>query len=334
VKTDRKSLLSKLLAVAPAVASKGIMEQGQCFLFRKGRAAAFDGEVACFADVGLEADCAVPAKPLLDLLGKLPEDEIDVEFTDSELNVKGKRRKSGIRLEAKVVNPIDGVGEPGKWRSLPDGFSEACDLVRRCCSSDQSQFVITCVHVTPEYVEASDRFQIARHAVESGIEPCMVRAKALAVAAKSKPTEFSDGEEWLHFRNADGIRVSVRRYPDKFPLLEKHLEIEGRAVKLLKESDLKGLLDRAGIFADEDREYVTVELRPGKLKVTARGSQGWYSEVGDVGFDGDPLSFTVAPEVLLEVVRRTEQVIVSEKRLAADAGPLRFVVCTGRPKDG
>jgi DNA polymerase III sliding clamp (beta) subunit (PCNA family) len=338
VKINRKVLLEKLESVGPGLSAKAVVEQSDHFVFAEGNVATFDGEVACFAPIDLGFSGAVPAKPLLDLLRRLSEDELDLSADGGELLVKGDRKRSGIRIEVKIVLPVEGVEEPKEWRPLDKEFLEAVALVGRCASTDASQFVVTCVHLTPHYIEASDRFQIGRRLVATGVEtPCLVRRSSLDSLAKSGVEQVSETDEWLHFRAKSGLRVSLRKYEDKFPLLDKHLDVEGHEVKLPKGEGLEEAVARASVFsAEESTNLMVVELRSGKIKITGRGQHGWHSEVKDVEYAGDDLSFTVAPSVLLEIFRKADKVVVSSGdrcRLAVDAGKFRFVACTGKPRE-
>ena len=180
MRVNREELLKVLQSVSPGLAAKEILEQSSCLVFLDGKVATFNDEVACSRKSPLDLTGAVKAKPLLELLGKLAEDDIEVEQSNGELLVKGKRRKAGVRMEAEVMLPVDAVEEPDEWMKLPAEFSEAVSIVHTCASGEESQFVLTCVHIHPEYLEACDKLQVVRYPLETGVEEStLVRAESL-----------------------------------------------------------------------------------------------------------------------------------------------------------
>jgi DNA polymerase III sliding clamp (beta) subunit (PCNA family) len=323
----RRDLLKSLESVAPGLSKKEVIEQSSCFVFKGGQVITFNDEVACSTSCNLDVEGAVVADPLLSLLGKLQEDELEVDAVDGELVVKGKRRKAGIRLESEISLPVDGIETPEKWKKLPAEFLEAVGVVQNCVSQDQSQFVLTCVHLHPEQVEACDNFQLIRFPIKTGLtKPTLVRGTALSGIASMEVKEFSETENWLHFRGPSGVILSCRRYMDKYPDIGPLLECKGEKVKLPK--GLDGVIDKAKVFSEGDGNVV-VELRSGKTRITGRGVNGWYSEVMDTEYAGEDTRFAISPKLLLEITKQTEVMTVAEGRIKIDSGKFTFVVCTG-----
>jgi hypothetical protein len=287
VKINRKELLTALESVTPGLSSKEIIEQSASFVFHDGRAITFNDEVAASVACDLGIEGAVTAEPLLALLRKLEEDELEVEAKEGQFTVKGNRRRAGIRMEAQVTLPIDVIEKPGKWTKLPEKFVEAVGIVGQCASHDDSQFILTCVHLHPEWVEACDNLQVCRYPVKTGFsKPLLVRRSALKSVADAGVVEFSECENWIHFRNVGKVVLSCRRYAEQYPDLGKLLMVKGTKTGLPK--DLGDAVDKAVIFSarTDNENQVTVELRPGKVKVVGEGTEGWYREVKDVDYQG------------------------------------------------
>ena len=57
-------------------------------------------------------------------------------------------------MEREVLLPVDAVEVPEKWRRLPEDFLEAVSIVQQTAGRDESQFSLTCVHISPDWVEA------------------------------------------------------------------------------------------------------------------------------------------------------------------------------------
>jgi len=320
--------------VMPGLSQKEIIEQSSSFVFRDGRVITFNDEVACSVDCCLKIEGAAVAQPLIALLQKLTEDELDVSMTTGEgdgkeLLIRTGKKKSGIRMDQQVLLPIEGVEIPKKWKTLPGNFSEAIRIVQQCASGDESMFVLTCVHLHPEYVEACDQFQAARYPIVLGLtDSTLVRRSALKSVMGMDVTEIAQTENWLHFRNPTGLTLSCRRYVETYPALEKFLVVEG-GHKTMLPGGLDGIVEKASIFtSNDDYNLVTVELRKGGMRLSGRGPNGWYSEIMEVKYAGDELRFAVAAKLLLEISKRAKRCLVAPGRILVSTASWIYVSCT------
>jgi len=332
MRQDREELLRKLEAVSPGLAIKEIIEQSSCFVFNAGRVITFNDEIACSieCDVGFEG--AVAAKALLELLAKLAEKEIDISAKDgTEVLIKGKGRRAGITMEAEITLPVAAVEIPSKWTDLDPEFADAVGMVQHCASKDNNTFHLTCIHITPEHVEACDNFQIARYPVNTGLtKECLVKRDSLKHVTGLGMTEVSETKAWLHYRNPTGLVLSVRRELHDFEDLDPILNMEGTRTTL--PGGLAEAVEKAEIFSAENAEHniVIVQIKAGQLRLRGMGSSGWYEERKSVKWDGDPIAFSVPPKLLVDITTRTNDCFISSSRLKIDAGKFEYVTCLGK----
>ncbi len=330
IKANREELLGRLQSVQAGLSQKEVLEQSNCLIFQRGQVMSFNDEISCRTNSGLGKKLvgAVQARPLLELLGKLTEDEIDLEATDSELIVSGVKRKAGIRMEAEVLLNLADVEEPGDWSPLPEDFDEAVQIVASCAGVDDSRFSLTCVHFTPKYLEACDNFQMTRYKLKSGFkEDCLIRQKSLKHIITLGMSEVSETPAWLHFRNTNGLVFSCRRYLEEFPSLAEVLASEGVSATL--PGGLAEAVDKAQLFsvAGGDDNKVKVELSSNRLRIRGEGSSGWYSETKNIKYDGNPLAFYVSPKILMEITKKHTDVQVSSARLIVNGGKFKYIAC-------
>jgi len=336
MKIIREDLLKKLESITPGLTEKEVLEQSSCFVFKNGRIATFNDEVACSIDFESEIEGAIKAKPLLELLRRLTESELTVTFEDKQLRIRGERRKAGIHAEEEVTLPVDSVDMPTKWRTLHNEFSEAVGIVGQCCSKDQSRFVLTCVHIHPEWLEATDNSQITRYPMKTGIkESRLIRWSAIKSIAGADVTEFGETENWLHFRNPDGLVISCRRYLDQFPSeTSKVLNVTGDEITLPE--GLSDAVARASIFSKnsaEKEEQVEIHLKPGAMRLEGRGFEGWYVESKKIIYNGAEVKFSTTPKLLVELVKRSNQCILGDRKLKVQTEKFVYVACTIVGKD-
>ena len=333
MKLDREEFLRKLEAVVPGVAIREAVEQSTCFVFKDGRAITFNDEIACSVACDIGVDGAVAAKPLLDLLAKMVEKEVDVSMREGggELLVKGKRRRAGITLEAEITLPIGAVEPPTTWAKLDPEFADAVGVVQQCASKDANNFSLTCIHITPKCVEACDNFQLARYPLDTGVVgECLVKRDSLKHVTGLGMTEVSETKTWLHFRNPTGLILSVRREMLEFVNLDAVLKMNGTPTTL--PGGLAEAVEKAEIFSSENSEnnVVIVELKAGQLRLRGIGASGWYEERKDVKWDGEPLSFSMAPKLLVDITTRTNDCYIAPGRLKIDGGKFEYVTCLGK----
>jgi DNA polymerase III sliding clamp (beta) subunit (PCNA family) len=330
MRVSRELLLKVLESVSPGLSARELLEQSSCYVFTGGQVYTFNDEVACYRKSPLALEGAVKAKPLVDLLSKMVEDDIEIEQKDGELLVTGKRRKAGIRMEEEVRLNIDVLEEPEKWRKLPAEFSEAVSIVHSCASSEASQFVLTCVHIHPEYIEACDRFQIARYPVKSGVkEEVLVRADSLKKIIGFDMTEVSETGSWIHFRNPAGLTIACRRYVDVYHNLDAYITADGTTPVNLP-GGLDEVVAKAEIFSGENAagNLIRVDLRSDRIVITGEGASGWFKEMKKIHYKGDPIQFLISPKLLVEVTSKSEKCGVSSGRLFIDSGKFVYASCT------
>lgn len=336
-KVDREKLLQTLESVEPGLASLELTEQANCFAFTRGRVYTYNDEVSVRAPSPFPEDFtgAVPAGKFLELLRKLTAEQISIEPNGKELYVKAPGgRKSGLRLEAEVRLPMDEVERPKSWVPLPEAFCEAVNVVAQCASRNTNNYVAMCVHVHPEFLEASDDWQVCRWPLATGVhKPAFVRAASVRPVAQLGATKVGETKGWLHFRNPAGVILSCRRFFDEYPDLSPAFKAKGVKVALPK--GLADATDVAAIFSSEDpdRNHVLVDLRPGRVRVRGEGASGWYSEPRKVEYDGPPLSFWCPPQVLIDLVKRHNACTVSPEKLWVDAGAYQWMTCLSRPQE-
>ncbi len=325
---NREEFLNQLESVRPGLSPKEIVEQSSCFVFRDGVVCAFNDEVACTAPCDLDIEGAVRAAPLLAIVEKLSEDEIRIDQQKKEMIVRVKNQATGITMEEEVVLPIDSVDMPEKWRSLPKGFCHAISIVGSCASKDSQQYIATCIHLAPTWLEATDDFQMARYPLKKWRkDSVVVRAQSLASVIDSEVVEWGETDSWIHFRNAAGLIVSCRLSRVEFPNIGRHLEVSGESITL--PGGLGDVVSKAEIFSESniEKNSVSVRLKSGRLRIKGEGVSGWYQGSRAVKYDGPPMSFVISPKMLMDIAAHHNDCVVGDGKLKVDTGNYQYVAC-------
>jgi DNA polymerase III sliding clamp (beta) subunit (PCNA family) len=302
-KINRSELLKRLEAVKPGVASREILEQTDCFIFKDGFVRTYNDEMSCTNSCDLGIEGAIKAEPLLRILRNLGNSGFEFKEDGGKLTFKTDRLRAEIPIDKEILLQLECVEEPGDWKPLHEDFNEAVRDVERFASREESNFELVCVHLHPNYIEACDRYQIARYPMKIGVEQSMlVRADSLKQIANHEMTEFSETDEWIHFKNGQGLVHSCRKYRYPYPDLSQYLKVEG--TPLILPEGLKSAAKRAELISRTkvSVNHLLIELRKGKLQITGEGEDVVYKQRIDVEYEGENLEFRIFADALLELL--------------------------------
>ena len=334
MKTNRAHFLQLLEQVQPGLSSKEVLEQSSCFVFTGGRVHTFNDEISCSIPCEVGITGAVTAAPLLAILAKLSEDEVDVEPEAAQVIIKGKSRRTGVLMEAEVRLPIDKVEVPSKWRPLPPDFCEALEVTVHCAGSNADEsFALTCVHIHPDFLEACDNYQMARYPVKSTVRgSILVRASTIKPVVGLGASEIAETRSWLHFKTHSGLVVSVRKHVEDYPDLAAALDVSDGVPAVLP-GGLAEAVDKAEVFSKvtSGTNQVKVSLSAGALLLTGEGDLGWYQEKKKIAYDGPGIIFMISPKLLVEITKKHNDCTISPSRLKVDGGKFVFVTSLGNP---
>ena len=98
---NRADFLDKLESVLPGISTREIIEQSSCFVFKDKTVMTFNDEISCSQKSCLPFEGSVQALPLISILRKLQEEELDISLGDSkeELIIKGKNKRDWVSEE-------------------------------------------------------------------------------------------------------------------------------------------------------------------------------------------------------------------------------------------
>lgn len=333
MRLKRETFLHNLLRVSPGLATREILEQSASFVFKDGRIHTFNDEILCVADYDCGFDGAVHAAPLVTLLNKMSEDELDISPNAEGLMVAGKRSRAVVRMHNEILLPIDSVDEPDSWAELNSEFSDALEVVQGSASKDDLHFNLTCIHLSSKYVEACDGYQMTRYNLDTGLEKdCLIKRDSAKSIVGLGMSHVSEGKNWIHFR-ADKITISCRRWVQDYIDLDELMDFQGRKTTL--PGGLAEAVDKAEIFSTDNasENQVLVRIKDGKLRLKGEGAHGWYEEMKKIEYSGEPIQFMVPPKLLIEITKRTNDCEVTAERLKIDAGKFTFVACLSMVED-
>ena len=328
MKVQREQLLNHLESVSAGLATKDIVEQSSCFVFLGGRIFTFNDELSCSIQSPIKIKGAIAAKPILELLSKMKEDEIDVSQNYGNMIIRGISKMAKFNMQSKISLPINEMEIPTNWIPLNPEFSEAVDIVQTTAARGvNASFNLTCIHITPKLIESCDNHQATRYPLDTGIKKdVLIRQPSIKHVAHLGMNEVSCGENWLHFRNPSVSDLVLScRYTEQVDYQDLNAIFEVEGIPATLPSGLEEAADKAQIFTQEQiTEVVTVQIQNGELILKGVGTSGEYVEKKKVKFKGD-VTFCISPKLLSEIVNRANDCLISEKQLKVDTGKFIYV---------
>lgn len=325
----RRELLKILESVSPGLSKKELAEHSNCFMFLEGEVASFNEEIFVRNSCTVPFSGAVPAAPLLAMLGKMPDDKIDVKQFEGKIAIKGKGRRSVIKMIGEAALPVEEIERPDKFEKVPEGLIDALNMCASCCGKRDDYFVLTCVYVGADCVQASDDHQAICCSVKTGIEGnVLIRRESAESICAIGADEWSRSSEWLHFRTKNGPVLSCRCYSDAYPDFRSCMEMKGKNVKLPKQ--IGESVDRAQVFSSEEgivQNQIRVMLSEGRLSVKGEGASGFYEERTKMEYSGPDISFLIEPKLLMEIVKRSDSCTISKEKIKVETPQFVYLAC-------
>jgi len=334
MQVDRVKFLATLQKASVGLSSRELLEQSNCFIFHGGDLITFNDEIMARAKSPIELEGAIPAKDLIGVLSKIPDETLEVIVRENEIVLKGMRRRAGITLASDIHLPINEVPMPTKWMGMGENVFPVMLQASLTCGKDATQYLTTCVHVTPELIEACDNNRMLRAELTTGFpNELLIPASSLDAIRGLTPKKFCIGKGWLHFQMDDGEVISLRcSYEKYFSGIDKALVIKN-AEEIKLPANLKDIIGRAEVMAEGSKvsavgydSRVTITIKEGLIKVRARKETGWYEEQKRVVYSGPTLIFEVHPHFLMEVMERSRKVLLNNEKMMIKTDKVQFVV--------
>ena len=322
-KVLREEFLGYLEKIKPGTTVSDSIAQSSCFAVKNGYLHTYNEETYCrirVKEFPKEWEFAVPIDPIISILSKISDLEVDFEMEKDELIMTGKKKETRFVLYRTIEIPIDSIPIPEKsdWKKLPANFADAISAVEPCCAgkSQKEDFILRHIHITPKYVEASDSMQGARYRIKMPIENNVLLPRdSVESLIGLDTTKFYDGEKWFYFKTDDGLLMAVVCHRDAFVSVGNLFEVEGKPTTFPR--SLEKAVSAAEVFSKEEKDNNTVRLtlENNEVILVGRGLLGKHTERRKVSYTGKKLSFHIAPKMITRVVEKDYPVHILDNRL-------------------
>ncbi len=320
---SKAKLVQALEKTRPGLANKEMIEQSTSFVFSNGKIITYNDEISIAHPLEelKNIEGVVKAEELYKLLTKMTDDELKISVVNNEFRITAKNVKAGLVIEQEIKLPLLKNIQLEKWQPLPENFLDALKLVMFSCSRDMSKPVLTCLNITPNYVEASDGFRVTRRNLKGKIQTIgaflIPESSVKQVISYDVESIFVD-EEWVHFKTKDNTTLSCRVFHDNYPNIDATGILEVDGIELHFPSNLDKVIERVGVFANKqdlvDSE-VYIEIADKKFKVRGQNEYGWVEEECRINYNKNPIKFSTNPNFLKDIIPLTRKCTVGLEKM-------------------
>jgi hypothetical protein len=297
----RSPFLELLASVSPGIEPKAIVEQSDCFLFEDGHIHAGWDDIYCSAPCDLPVFGAVKAKLLSSVLRVLGFKTVCFNCLSDRIVFHRPGYKAEIQLEENILLSTLPPDEMGEWKELPVAFESAVEAVVPYASKNEAWPVLVHVHIHPDFIEATDRYQIGRFHLKTGVEePLLVRADNLRHIVDRNFTHFSISEthdghpKWLNFKNDDDLIYRLRISDEPYVQIEGFLD-DSDSLPVTFDDDIRKAVKRVlPASVDEyGRSQLRINLKSNCAILSGHGDKVSIRQRCGCQFDGEPCEFVV-----------------------------------------
>ena len=309
---SRSRLLQTLNLLRPGLANKEIFEGSTCFNFHRDIICTYNDFFSVVIPFETGVEGAVQADELYKLLDKMTGEEVEIIQGENEIRLRCGKTKAGLKISGTILPPIEPEGE---FYDLPKDYQEGLDFCQFSCSTDMTRPELTCLHIRSNKISSSDNHRITEFIQK---EPWpydfLLPAEQAVHLNRYELTHMALDNAWAHFLNEEsGLLVSVRLKAGKSIDIEPFFDVEGQTVQIPIE--IKDALERTTIMVEGASVLdlkVSLKLEEGKLTCRGEKEAGWVEETLSTKYSGPPMQFQANPKFLLNILSRTQEMVVGE----------------------
>lgn len=330
---NRAELIKTIQRIMPGTDSSGSsVGQSECIVFKDGMAYSFNDQIAIRAEVEVPFEGAIEASKLLQALQTQSSDEVKMELKGEKVIVKSGKRKCTLALNQKIELPISIIELPNRWRPVSDDFVEAIGTAAKTAGRDENKYTLTCVHIAPDRIEATDNIQLLRWLTKTGVrKSTLISGRTAIILQKYNVVESGLTDKWIHFRDDTSLVYSVRTHEDEYPDMTAYYEVEGAPVVF--PPDIGEVASRASSFLESAKEDgIRVQLDNGMMFVAGEGHTALYEERARVDYDGPTIAFHINPGICQKLSKEAIDTIISEDRIKVVTEKYEYVAVLQKVK--
>lgn len=331
---NRLEMIKILQSLMPGTdASSSSVGQSECVVFKEGVAYSFNDQIAVRADTSFPFDGAVEASKFLLTMQSMDKEEVNIAHKDNAFLITAGRRKVTLPIDQKIELPISIIEQPRRWREAPEGFTDALAAVARTAGRSENQYTLTCVHIAHDRLEATDNIQLIQWPMDTGVRAStLIAARSAIILSKYNIVETGLTDQWIHFKDEDGLVLSVRTHEAEYPDMSEFLKVDGDLIVF--PPDIGEVAGRAAAFLDTRKtDKIKIQLEEGRMFVEGCGASVEYEERGNVDYTGEAIAFFIHPAICQKLAKEAKETIITADRIKVITDDYEYVAVLQKVKE-
>lgn len=244
MKIKKEHLLNSLEVARMGVAGSDHLEQLGHFIFGGEHLITFNNRILIYHPLKTDFICSVRSEVFYKQLQKFSSEELTIELKKTRLVIKGEKGKketarlgAELKKDSEIFEIIDSIREEQsktKYILVPDDFITAIGFCAHSASKNAADGTLCCVCIDGDELKSSDSYRATSYTMDKTMSESMVLldARVANEIKRFNMTHFGTGNNWLHFKNKEGVLLSARQIFGDFPDISESFEFEGRKLKL------------------------------------------------------------------------------------------------------
>lgn len=327
MKVNRNDLLAVLSKVTPGLAKKEIVEQMAHIIFTKEYIATYNDMICIIHPFECDIEFSVKGDEFFKLLNGISESEITLELSDGNILVKSKGTKAKLSTvvgeSAKVQHLVSAIRSEISvsdfYKPLPQEFSNGTYLCSFAANKDLATGARSCVAIKDDGVYAADNIRASMYVMDKAMSSMLLPAKTVAELAKYNAVEYGITENWVHFRNKDGVNFSSKMMKGDYPFDAVSSIFSDNEPILQFPKELKDLVSSVTMFAEGDidiNKMISVKITKNLITLFAEKERGSIEKYMAFEYTGEPISFLINPIFFTQVLNYATNFVLAGEHTA------------------
>lgn len=323
LKINTEEILNALSAVRPGLASKEFVETTTHYLFSDDKIITFNGKICISYPCNYFNDVfTIKAKDFYNVIKTIKDDQFSCKITNSRLMLKSKDTEAGIKInkdDMQVKEMYDELGiDDLEFQKLNDAeeFKKGLNLCRFSTSKDATYGFFYCLSVNKDHICSSDNYRASYFEIDEDIEPFLIPATSVNELVNYDFNEICIDNNWVHFRNEDGLIFSSGLIDGEYPDFKDMLLNSKKETEVSLPKELKDILDQVAVMSKGETDVekkVAILIENGILTCKSEKDIGYLKKKIKTKYKGDTVSFSINPIFLQQILTKTNKFFLTDK---------------------
>lgn len=278
MKIKKDELLSILETSRMAVAGSDHLEQLGHFIFEGNNLITFNNRLLIYYPLKTDFTCSIRSELFYKQLQKFETPDLDIKLVENRLEIKGTKEKAKLaatlQRDQELFSTIESIRQEAlstEYVPVPAEFIKAVDFCSYSASKNAADGTLCCVCIKGTTVLSTDNYRATRYVMDKPMsdKDLLLDARIANEIKKFKMTEFGVGQNWLHFKNKEGVILSARQIFGDFMDISNAFDFKGKRMRL--PPNTVEILDFVSVVLASDQQLerlADISIKNGHIKAT------------------------------------------------------------------